>query len=389
LPDSPGAEVLRKVAHAALTEHVPAEHRGRDPQGLRQVADDVAIEVFAANVQKVLLSPPFRCAHRPRRRSGHSHRLQGGVVEAAGGYVKSTVFKLKSDQARAAAKEELLGLLREHAVQAVAVGNGTGSREAESFVRASLGESDSRDVPVALVSEAGASVYSASDVARAEFPTSTSPCAVRSRSRAASRIRSPSSSRSTRSRSASVSTSTTFRRSLKRRLDQVVESCVNHVGVELNTALAAAALTHVWGIGEALRPAIVEAARRKGRLFRWPPGSSSTCARFAAERRSSSAAGLPAHPGRRAPAQTRRPRWRYQQTPGNRDTASCLLEQVRLGRRQAESVSCVAATATSATSNKLGSGDLRDEVGPPSHFDDRLRSPSSRNSVARPTRGVP
>lgn len=267
VPESPGAEVLRQVARTALGEHVRPSIEGEIHKALRQVADDVAIEVFAANVQKVLLSPPFGARAVLGVDPGIRTGCKVAVVEAAGGYVKSTVFKLKSEEARAAAKKELVALVREHAVQAVAVGNGTGSREAETFVRASLGESDCRDVPVALVSEAGASVYSASDLARAEFPELD--LTVRGAISIARRLQDPLAELvkiDPKSIGVGQYQHDIPPHRLKRRLDQVVESCVNQVGIDLNTA-SPPLLTHVSGIGEALAAAIVE-QREKAGLFR-------------------------------------------------------------------------------------------------------------------------
>src|SRR5581483_2284800 len=266
VPDSPGADVLARVARTALQEHVRPAIETEVHKALRQVADDVAIEIFAANVRKVLLSPPLGpkavLAVDPGIRTG----CKVAVVDDAGSFVKSAVLKLKSDESRSQAKEELLGLVRDTEVQAIAVGNGTGSREAESFVRSALGESAST-VPVALVNEAGASIYSASDVARAEFPDLD--VTVRGAISIGRRLQDPLAELvkiDPKHIGVGQYQHDIPPHRLKRRLDQVVESCDNQVGIDLNTA-STHLLTHVSGIGEALAEAIVD-HRAKNGLFR-------------------------------------------------------------------------------------------------------------------------
>jgi uncharacterized protein len=148
----------------------------------------------------------------------------------------------------------------------VAVGNGTGSREAEVFVRSAMREAGV-DVPVVLVSEAGASVYSTSDAARAEFPELDA--TVRGAISIARRLQDPLAELvkvEPRSIGVGQYQHDVSHAVLQRALDAVVEDCVNGVGVNLNTA-SRHLLAHVAGIGPSLAAAIVERREAQG-LFR-------------------------------------------------------------------------------------------------------------------------
>src|SRR4029077_19493549 len=136
----------------------------------RDVADAAAIRVFAENLRKVLLASPYGAKSvlgvDPGIRSG----CKLAVVSESGAYVGGHVIHLGSDRERELAKQVLRVAVEGAHVTAVAVGNGTAGRETEGFLRGALGELGLGRVPVVMVSEAGASVYSASEVAREEFP---------------------------------------------------------------------------------------------------------------------------------------------------------------------------------------------------------------------------
>jgi uncharacterized protein len=161
----------------------------------------------------------------------------------------------------------LADLVKKGGIAAVAVGNGTAGRETETFVREALKIAGLGEVPVVMVSEAGASVYSASEVAREEFPELD--VTIRGAISIARRLQDPLAelvkidpkSIGVGQYQHDVSPS-----GLKKSLDAVIDSCVNQVGVNLNTA-SYHLLSHVSGIGPALAKAIVE-RRGKDGLFR-------------------------------------------------------------------------------------------------------------------------
>src|SRR5262249_13220274 len=186
-------------------------------------------------------------------------------VDATGAFGRSEVIHLQTDEQKVRARETLVALAREGKVDALAVGNGTGSRETEGFARQAL-KAEGLEVPVVLVSEAGASVYSASDVAREELPDQDA--TIRGAVSIARRLQDPLAELvkvEPRSLGVGQYQHDVSPAALERRLAEVVDSCVNEVGVNLNTA-SRHLLTHVSRIGQALAEAI-GAHRREHGLF--------------------------------------------------------------------------------------------------------------------------
>ncbi len=138
-------------------------------KALRDIADVAAITVFAENVRKLLLAAPFGSKSVLGVDPGLRTGCKLAVVDETGRYVGSGLMHLETPAGKAAAAPVLADLVKKGNIAAVAVGNGTAGRETETFVREALRHFEI-DVPVVMVSEAGASVYSASDVAREEFP---------------------------------------------------------------------------------------------------------------------------------------------------------------------------------------------------------------------------
>jgi len=266
VPDSPGAEVLRHAGRIAFKNNVRTSIENEVHRVLKEAADAAAAQVFAENVRRRLLEAPLG----PRAVLGVDPAVRTGcklaAVDATGRFVATDVVHLQADEQKAAARETVVRLAREHAPAAVAVGNGTGGREAEVFVRAALREAG-LDLPVALVSEAGASVYSTSDAARAEFPDLDA--TVRGAVSIARRLQDPLAELvkiEPRSIGVGQYQHDVAHAALQRALDAVVEDCVNGVGVDLNTA-SRHLLAHVAGLGPALAGAIVEHREKQG-LFR-------------------------------------------------------------------------------------------------------------------------
>jgi len=225
-------------------------------------AEREAVEVFAANLRELLMAPPLG----PRPVVGVDPGIRTGckvaAVDGTGRPVGHGVLFLQGDQERARA--DFLAMVRRHRPAAVAVGNGTGGRETETFLREVLEAEGIRDVPVVSVSEAGASVYSASDVAREEFPDLD--LTVRGAIHIARRLQDPLAELvkvEPRAIGVGQYQHDVDEGLLSRRLDEVVESCVNQVGVEVNTA-SASLLSHVAGIGPALARGIVAFRERQG-----------------------------------------------------------------------------------------------------------------------------
>jgi uncharacterized protein len=266
VPGSPGAEVLRHAGRIAFKNNVRTSIENEVHRVLKEAADVAAAQVFAENVRRRLLEPPLG----PKPVLGVDPGIRSGcklaAVDGTGKFAATEVFHLQTDEQKSGAREAVVRFAREHAPAAVAVGNGTGGREAEVFVRGALREA-AVETPVVLVSEAGASVYSTSDAARAEFPDLDA--TVRGAISIARRLQDPLAELvkiEPRSIGVGQYQHDVAHVVLQRALDAVVEDCVNGVGVNLNTA-SRHLLARVAGIGPALAGAIVEHREAKG-LFR-------------------------------------------------------------------------------------------------------------------------
>jgi uncharacterized protein len=266
VPDFAGAPLMKKAARFALRAHVVPAIENEVHKALREVADEAAIHVFAENVRKLLLSAPFG----PKAVLGVDPGLRTGckmaVVDDSGKYIGSTVMHLESDGARSGAGAPLVTLVQKGGIRAIAVGNGTAGRETESFIRDAMDAAGVK-VPVVMVSESGASVYSASDVAREEFPDLD--LTIRGAISIARRLQDPLAELvkvDPKSIGVGQYQHDVSPTALQKSLDAVVDSCVNQVGVNLNTA-SYHLLAHVSGIGPALAKGIVEYRGKKG-IFR-------------------------------------------------------------------------------------------------------------------------
>ena len=232
---------------------------------LKMKADRAAVEVFAENLRNLLLAAPLG----ERKIIGIDPGIRTGckvvVLDATGKFLENTVIYLQRGSAEAVdAKVALCRLVARHRPYAIAVGNGTGGRETEAFVRATLKEAGAKEVAVISVSEAGASVYSAGETAREEFPDLD--LTVRGAISIGRRLQDPLAELvkiDPKAIGVGQYQHDVHQPLLAAKLDEVVVSCVNKVGVELNTA-SAPLLTRVSGIGSTMAKKIVEYRNAKG-----------------------------------------------------------------------------------------------------------------------------
>jgi protein Tex len=218
---------------------------------LKRRSDTEAIQVFRDNLYNLLLAPPAG----PIAVLGIDPGLRTGckvaVVDQTGKLLAHDVLYLHtSKQGNAEAAPKLEALLRSYNVRAIAIGNGTASRETDAFVRDFLRDKGIADIFSVTVSEAGASVYSASEVARQEFPDLD--LTVRGAISIARRLQDPLSELvkvDPKSIGVGQYQHDVDQRQLAESLETVVESCVNRVGVDLNTS-SWTLLRHVAGISE-------------------------------------------------------------------------------------------------------------------------------------------
>ncbi|WP_425250874.1 Tex family protein [Geothrix mesophila] len=224
----------------------------------KKKADGEAIKVFQTNLDHLLLAPPAgqRCTLGvdPGIRTG----CKLVVINRLGQLVQNEViYPLEPKRDLEGSRAILEKLCTENPVEAIAVGNGTGGREVEAFIREWLKETNRQGLICVSVSEAGASVYSASDIAREEFPEHD--VTVRGAVSIARRFQDPLAELvkvDPKSIGVGQYQHDVNQTALKKGLDDVVESCVNRVGVDLNSA-SYKLLAYVAGIGEGLAKNIV------------------------------------------------------------------------------------------------------------------------------------
>ena len=232
---------------------------------LKRRSDTEAINVFRDNLYNLLLAPPAG----PISVLGIDPGLRTGckvaVVDETGKLLAHDVLYLHtSKRSDAEAIPKMEALLRRYNVRAIAIGNGTASRETDAFVRGFLKDKGIQDIFSVTVSEAGASVYSASDVARQEFPNLD--LTVRGAISIARRLQDPLSELvkvDPKSIGVGQYQHDVDQRQLAESLEKVVESCVNRVGVDLNTS-SWTLLRHVAGISERTALNIVSYRNEKG-----------------------------------------------------------------------------------------------------------------------------
>ncbi len=260
---SQAASFLEQTAKLAYSGYVLPSVVNEVHSQLKEASDTHAIQVFAENVRRLLLASPYgaKCVLGvdPGIRTG----CKIALVDRAGNHVSNTVLHTKGDTAPEKAKKLFEELLRNVQLDAIAVGNGTGGRETELFLRKVLNELGSK-VPVVLVNESGASVYSASEVAQEEFPDLD--LTVRGAVSIARRLQDPLAELvkiDPKSIGVGQYQHDVSQTKLKKGLDFVVESCVNAVGVDVNTA-STYLLSYVSGIGPAVAKNIVEYRRQHG-----------------------------------------------------------------------------------------------------------------------------
>ncbi|NVN98881.1 MAG: RNA-binding transcriptional accessory protein [Geobacteraceae bacterium] len=219
-------------------------------------ADEAAIHVFARNLRELLLAAPAGGKRVLGIDPGFRTGSKLAAIDSTGRFLEHvTIYPHVGEGRVPHARQELLRLVKSHSVEMIAVGNGTAGREMELFAKDTLKDAG-LVVPVVSVSEAGASVYSASEIAREEFPELD--LTVRGAISIARRLQDPLAELvkiDPKSIGVGQYQHDVNQSMLKKSLESVVESSVNFVGVDLNTA-SWALLSYVSGVGASLAKAI-------------------------------------------------------------------------------------------------------------------------------------
>lgn len=234
---------------------------------LKMRSDRTAVDVFADNVRNLLMAAPLGTKSIIGIDPGLRTGCKCAAVSDTGKFLDhTTIFLVRKDKEGALdkAKKKLLEFVAKHNPVGIAIGNGTGGRETEAFVRKTLADKVKDGLFVILVSEAGASVYSASDVARDEFPDLD--LTIRGAISIARRLQDPLAELvkiEPKAIGVGQYQHDVHQPTLQKKLSEVVESCVNRVGVELNTA-SAPLLSYVAGIGKSVAKKIVAHREERG-----------------------------------------------------------------------------------------------------------------------------
>lgn len=223
---------------------------------MKERAEEEAIKVFGDNLRQLLLASPLGQKNVLAIDPGYRTGCKVVCLDKQGKLLHTdTIFPHQSERATAEAASKIIGFCKQFQTEAIAVGNGTAGRETESFVR-SLGLPGS--ISVVMVNESGASVYSASDVAREEFPDHD--VTVRGSVSIGRRLLDPLAELvkiDPKAIGVGQYQHDVDQGALKKSLDDIVISCVNKVGVEVNTA-SRQLLTYVSGLGPQLAGNIVK-----------------------------------------------------------------------------------------------------------------------------------
>lgn len=228
----------------------------------KEKADEEAIRVFAGNLRQLLLAPPLGQKRVMGIDPGYRTGCKVVCLDAQGNLLHNeTIYPHPPKSEHALSSRKLTKLVEQYAIEAIAIGNGTASRETEAFV---TNQRYDRKLQVFVVSEDGASIYSASKTAREEFPEYD--VTVRGAVSIGRRLMDPLAELvkiEAKSIGVGQYQHDVDQTALKKSLDQTVESCVNLVGVNLNTA-SKHLLTYVSGLGPTLAQNIVDYRTENG-----------------------------------------------------------------------------------------------------------------------------
>ena len=262
---SPCTEQVRLAARDAYSRLIfPAIQREIRSE-LTETADEAAIKVFAVNLRQLLMQPPVKGKTAIGLDPGYRTGCKVAVVDPTGRVLDTGVIYIThSQRQKEQAREFLTGLIEKHGVEVIAIGNGTASKETEIFTAELIASLPGRKVSYMVVSEAGASVYSASKLAAEEFPQFD--LTLRSAVSIARRLQDPLAELvkiDPKAIGVGQYQHDMPQKRLAEALGGVVEDCVNTVGVELNTA-SPSLLEKVAGLSTAVSKNIVAYREENG-----------------------------------------------------------------------------------------------------------------------------
>ncbi len=260
--DNPASEQVRVAVYDAYKRLLQPSLETELRQELKEKADREAIAVFADNLRQLLMAPPLHGKNVLAVDPGFRTGCKVVCLDSNGKLLHNeTIYPHPPEVQVKQSVQKIKYLVSAYKIDAIAIGNGTASRETEAFIRHIPFE---KEVMAVMVNESGASVYSASDVARAEFPDYD--VTVRGAVSIGRRLIDPLAELvkiDPKSIGVGQYQHDVDQAMLQQSLQDVTESCVNQVGVDVNTA-SRELLTHVSGIGPVLAQNIVEHRNQNG-----------------------------------------------------------------------------------------------------------------------------
>ena len=262
--NSSATELLKQTIADSYTRLIHPSLETEIRSALTESANDGAINLFGDNLRRLLLVPPVKGKVCMALDPGYRTGCKMAVVDRTGKVLDTgVVYMTLPNHDKELAAKKLKSLINKYAVDIISIGNGTATKETEMFVADLLKQID-RKVSYRVVSEAGASVYSASKLAQAEFPQYD--VTIRSAVSIARRLQDPLAELvkiDPKSIGVGQYQHDMPAKKLEERLDGVVEDCVNTVGVDLNTA-SAPLLERVSGLNKTIAKNIVEYREANG-----------------------------------------------------------------------------------------------------------------------------
>ena len=277
-PEHPHRDFLRGCARDALARLIVPSLDREIRRELTEKAESHAVGVFARNLRNLLLQPPVRDRRVLAVDPGYKSGCKMVALDQFGNVLDNGVFFLiGKDDRRQEAAQKVVEMITRCELQVVVIGNGSGCRECEDFIAGLLGgELAGRGLAYVIVNEAGASVYSTSRVGREEFPQFDA--SVRGAISIGRRLLDPL-SELVKIDPANIGVGLyqhdVKAKHLRTSLDEVVESCVNYVGVDVNTA-SPALLRYVSGLNQLTARRLFE-HRRAERPVQKPRSNSRKC----------------------------------------------------------------------------------------------------------------
>lgn len=259
-------DILKEVVDDSFSRLIYPSIEREVRHQLTEIADLHAIEVFAANLRQLLLQPPINNKIILGIDPGFVSGSKLAVIDMTGKYVEGTTIYPHPPQKRIEqSKQILLEMINKHQVNLIAIGNGTASRETEQLI-ADLIRDNNLKCHYLIINEAGASVYSASELAKGEFPDLEA--SQRGNISIARRVLDPLAELvkiDPKSIGVGLYQHDVDQKLLSKKLDDVIVSCVNYVGVDINTA-SASLLTYVSGLNKRIANNIIKHRDKVGKF---------------------------------------------------------------------------------------------------------------------------